>query len=362
MSGEDLYAVVEHYHRLGIHRAGSPADRATVDWYAAELTRRGLTVAEDPVAFDRYVTDSSLLADDEPIEHLPLFYEWTGHTDTEDVHVVAADAKAGGRDDDLADVLANEHDAVVIATQHPEGSLVAVNRKPHDHRGAPTVLVADRDAGRLAGAGRVRLTMTAQLEPASTTNLIARSAAAPDEPPLLLTTPLTGWFGCAGERGTGVAVLLDLVERFADRPLLVLATGGHELDYLGIRSWVDRTGEQLRGIIHVGASVAVDVPSPTGRELIATRLAMTDLSGGTATRIEAALRPAAFIFRPDTATWLGESEVLCELDVPMLSFTGSGVDFHTPEDTPERATSPAALATVASAIGDAGEALLDATA
>ena len=67
--------------------------------------------------------------------------------------------------------------------------------------------------------------------------------------------PLTGWFGCAGERGTGVAVLLDLVERFADRPLLVLATGGHELDYLGVRQWVAARraehGERPVAVIHV---------------------------------------------------------------------------------------------------------------
>ena len=36
-------------------------------------------------------------------------------------------------------------------------------------------------------------------------------------------------------------------------------------------------------------------------------------------------RTGAFIFRPETESWLGESEVFCDLKVPMLSFTGSGV-------------------------------------
>ena len=78
---------------------------------------------------------------------------------------------------------------------------------------------------RLNTADTVRLRLDAWTEPAII-NLEARNGLEA----VLITTPLTGWFGCAGEQGTGVAVLLDLVERFADRPLLVLATGGHELD------------------------------------------------------------------------------------------------------------------------------------
>ena len=89
---------------------------------------------------------------------------------------------------------------------------------------------------------------------------------------------------------------------------------------------------------------------------------MTDLGGAAGTAIRAALEPAAFNVRPETTSWLGESEVLCDLETPMISFTGSGIDFHTPEDTPPRATSPDALATAAGAIGDAVDVLLRETA
>ena len=110
-------------------------------------------------------------------------------------------------------------------------------------------------------------------------------------------------------------------------------------------------------MIHVGASIAVDEPAD-GRHLIPTRLAMTDASGETAERIRAALEPAAFIFRPETESWLGES-VFCDLDVPMLSFTGSGIAFHTPEDTTAQVTSAASLTLVAGAVANAVGALLD---
>ena len=363
MQGEELRRIVEIYEGFGIHRAGTDVDRAVVDWMEGRFAALGLSTTRLDAPFDRYVTDSTLTADGVEVDHLPFFYEWTGSIDTTDVEVVLADAHAGGRDHDLdhtTDAAATA--ALVIATEHPDGSLVAVNRQARPHDGCPTVLVAGRDHARLNTADTVRLRLDAWTEPAITTNLEARNGL--EGPQLLITTPLTGWFGCAGERGTGVAVLLDLLERFADRPLLVLATGGHELDYLGVRQWVGARraehGEPPVAVIHVGASIAVDEPADDGsRHLIPTRLAMTDASGETAERIRAALEPAAFIFRPETESWLGESEVFCDLDVPMLSFTGSGIAFHTPEDTTAQVTSAASLTLVADAVANAVDALLD---
>ena len=51
--------------------------------------------------------------------------------------------------------------------------------------------------------------------------------------------------------------------------------------------------------------------------------------------------------------------MFCDLDVPMLSFTGSGIAFHTPEDTTAQVTSAASLTLVADAVANAVDALLD---
>ena len=45
--------------------------------------------------------------------------------------------------------------------------------------------------------------------------------------------------------------------------------------------------------------------------------------------------------RPES--WIGESRVWCTLERPLLSIAGGFPLFHTPEDVPERATSPALL-------------------
>ena len=365
MNGAELYRLVEQYHTLGIHRAGTAVDHRTVDWYADELGRRGITAEREAVPFERYVTDSELTADGEPIDHLPFFYEWVGEIDTTDVAVTMVDAGYGGYDDQLdaavAGAGASGHAAHVFATDHPDGALVAVNRAPHLHGGRPTVLVAGRDHARVAAASEVHLRMRARIEPGETINLVGRNDVV--GAPVLVTTPLTGWFGCAGERGTGAVVMLDLIERFADTPLLVLATGGHELDYLGVRRWVEAGGADVRGIVHVGASVAVDAPTDDGaRALVGTRIVRTDLDGDDASRIGDAVTQAGFAYLPATPDWSGESEVLCALDCPMLSMTGMGIDFHTPDDTPARATSAPSLAIVADAIADAVAAFADATA
>ncbi len=355
LSGDLLFDIVAEYSALGIHRSGSTVDRGTIQWMGEQLAQRGLTIDPRPEPFDRYVASSRLTVDGIEIDHLPVFYEWTGSIDTNNLWIREFDGKGGGYTLSLTELTqsarAEGADAVVLANQHPEGALVAVNLRAEHGSGIPTVLVAGRDLDRLR-AGNARLEMQASLTTGHTTNLVATNDL--PGPPLLLTTPLTGWFTCAGERGTGVAVLIDLVERCSHLPLLVLATGGHELDYFGVRRWVEANDIMPNAIVHVGASAAVDALGSGGvRELISTRIALTSLSPDEAQPLTDALEPIGLDLQTSTERWLGESEVFCEVGVPMLSFTGSGIDFHTPEDTPERATSPRSLARVAKAIGTA---------
>jgi len=362
MDGNEMRALVETFEAFGNHRAGTGTDHETVAWMTTQLADRGLTVSSVPVPFDRYQVTSSLTADGHALDHLPVFYEWTGTIDTDQVHLAEVDVRPGGHIGALETATAAGRAtgaaALVLATQHENGSLIAVNRELRPHHGLPTVLIAGRDHDQARHATTLRLAMHASLDPATTTNLEARTR--PSDHPLLLTTPLTGWFGCAGERGTGIAILLDLVERFADKPLLVLATGAHELDYFGVRQWVATTDITPRAIVHIGASVAVDELGDDGdRQLIRSRVALTNLSGPVAETIAERLDPAGFIVRTATDRWMGESEVFCALERPMVSFTGNGIDFHTPEDTTARVTSAQSLTTVADAIAGTVHALLE---
>lgn len=359
-SGDHLFDVVSQYAALGDHRTGTAIDRATAEWMSDLLRDAGLDIEPELVEFEQWTFNSRLTVNGDDLEHLPLFYSWTGAIETGAVDVQLIDPMSGGfpgaADPHIERAKGTGAAAAVLATEHPNGSLVAINRDLDASRpDFPTVLAAGRDHAALAG-GHVALTLEATLGRGVTTNIVARNGVGGS--PLMLTTPLNGWFGCAGERGTGIAVLLALVERFADRPLVVVATGGHELTYFGAHRWAAGRSLTPSAIVHVGASVAVESASEAGdRTLIPTRLAMTSLAADDATPLAAALEPAELALHADTTSWIGEGEAFHQVGVPLLSFTGAGVDFHTPEDTPERATSPAALDRVARAIGDAADEL-----
>ncbi|MXZ51756.1 MAG: M28 family peptidase [Acidimicrobiaceae bacterium] len=361
-SGEDLYRIVCEYAALGHHRSGTDRDVATTEWFVELMSDLG-DVTTTPVEFDRYEANSELTVDGRTLEHLPLYYEFTGEVDTSDLAVRRFDPLGGGFPS-VADELIKEtrrggHEALVICTDHLDGELVAINRElAASPSGLPTVLVAGRHYEALASSA-LRLRLNARLAPGRTANIEVSN----DQPGrrLVLTTPLNGWFGAAGERGTGIAVLRHVAERLTDRPLTVVATGGHELGYMGAYAWVDRCTERPACIAHIGASLAVETAVGGDRRLIDSRIAMTTLGESTARGVAAALDDAGITLRCDSDTWLGEGEAWSLLGVPVLSTTGAGLDFHTPSDTPERATSPGALATVADAVHRAVAAFCDAT-
>lgn len=362
-TGDELFGLVCAYTALGDHRTGSAVDDRTAAWMAQQLTDRGLSVERQPVAFDRWVSTSSVTVAGREIDHLAVPYEWTGSLTTARVHVGSFDPARGGFPELLSAPIEVARDAgadvAVLATEHPNGSLVGVNRVyGAETSGFPTVLIAGRDLEG-AAAGPIEVSLTAEQVPGTTTNVVATNGRS--GVPLLLTTPLTGWFGCAGERATGIAVLLHLVERFGHLPLLVVATGGHELHWFGVDRWIDSAAPTPSAVVHVGASVAVEEDDPAGgRRLADGRLAMTTLDEPASAPVAAALEAARLGLHPATDRWIGEGKSWSRLPVPLLSFSGAGVDFHTPEDIPERVTSPAALAVAAESIGDAVEAFLHA--
>jgi hypothetical protein len=359
--GATLFDLVRAYAGLGDHRSGSQVDHRTARWFAGMLESRGLDVDLCRVPFDRWTATSSVSIGDSEVEHLPLAYEWTGNIDTTDVAIISIEPRTGGFpavvDAPIAEAQADGASAAVLVTKHPDGSLVAINRELGTSRSnMPVVLAAGRDLEHLR-SGEVRLTMSARIDPGHTFNIIARTpGATADEHRLLITTPLNGWFRCAGERGTGIAVLLDLVDRLDDRPIIIAATGGHELGFFGAHRIVDEGALRPGAVFHVGASVAV---VDQYGELIETRVALTSLEDDEASPIITALGAVDLHVATKAPQWIGEGVAWSRLDCPVVSTTGAGTDFHTPSDVAQRVTSPAALVRVADAFGDAAACLAD---
>ncbi len=359
MDGAALYRLVEEYAEFGIHRTGTAADHLTAEWLAVQLSDRGLAVDRDEFPFARWQADGEVTVGGEPVDWIGVHREWDGAVPPGPVHAVARSVGHGGEmpfDDVVAEATAAGCTSVVLATEHHAGSLVAVNRAPGQATGFPVLLVPGRLGDRLSEA-EVRVDVTATTVAGRTANLVARNDVPGD--PLVLGTPLTGWFTCAGERGTGIAVLLELVERFAHLPLLVVATAAHEFDNEGLERWFAGWDGAARAVVHVGAAVASEEPDPDGgRRLASTRMARIRGAGHADAMVEA-LGDARYTTFVDPEQWLGEGAVWQRRPMPILSLSGAGPWFHTPEDLPEASTSPEALAVAADAVSRAAALLLD---
>jgi hypothetical protein len=84
----------------------------------------------------------------------------------------------------------------------------------------------------------------------------------PDLAPVVVSTPRSGWWQCAGERGGGIACWLEtaraLIAAPKERSCLFVAVTGHELGFLGMRSYLARRPRLLQTChrwLHFGANL-----------------------------------------------------------------------------------------------------------
>lgn len=143
--------------------------------------------------------------------------------------------------DTLARAWAGGALAAVIVTNGPTGEAIALNAPPDENTGGrPVAILAPRlarPALMAAAAGKAAmLRITGEGGTRSGYNLIARIDRGKSRW-LIVSTPRSGWFGCAGERGPGIAAWLALARWAAaarpDRNIAFVCTSGHEYEYLG---------------------------------------------------------------------------------------------------------------------------------
>ena len=382
LSGAELYRVVDAYASLGDHRTGDAGDLATAPWLAGELRALGATVDVRPVTFQRYVAEWEVRLDGEVVESLPLFYEGVGRLRAAPATVMVdprptpsgptSTIELDGCAETANTARAAGREVVVFALEHPLGLLAAPNRRPRAARSFPVIQVAGRHRRQLGAASTV-VDLDARIEPGRSANVVARFGTGPLSETVVVTTPISGWFRCGGERGTGIAVALALAEALAaQRPVLVLGATGHELATFGAELLDTEVEEAPRGVVHVGANAACAAGPPDGPAVATTatqghlaaklplRFAGRDAEG---VAVEAALAPSGWrVSRPrpatDPASWAGEASTWAPRGVTLLSVIDANPYFHTPQDVPEAVTSPAVLHDVAQALIAAASAAL----
>lgn len=293
VNAKAIAADLARYVDFGIKRAGGPGDTACGEWLASELANLGYAVERQTFSapyFDETRAELSIGGLTTPIYPQPIvrvtgpegvsgplvrvdargrfagslegaialidlpFGRWSTLMAAAVRGPIEAAFKAGAR-------------AAVVITNGPTGKVIALNADGRQPMFAgPVALLAPEKANAFLGAAfqgqTARLTIEGQGGRRPAFNFVGRLDRKKGRW-LAISTPRSGWFTCAAERGPGVAVWLDLARWAAaalpDHDLAFVCNTGHEYEYLG-------AAEAMKAIapppaatafwLHLGANVA----------------------------------------------------------------------------------------------------------
>jgi hypothetical protein len=367
--GNRLFTVVNAYSRWPIHRTGTAEESAALDWIESELRERAATTSRWGYSYPHYEWTAQVRVGGRSTQTIPLYYEGVGNISSDKPFVRPVTITNTGAD---AEVLAAVKDAkaeharlavlpVFNATQGyaTYDGLVADNRDPAAATtGVPTLFIP----GRLAeqAARDVRASINARVVNGRSYDITGWFGKPVDDP-IIVTTPLSGWFTCAAERGSGIAVALELAADLArTHPVFFLGNSGHELNNFGVRAYLQAAFDlRPSAVIHIGASVAAGAADANGRfGLASSRVVASNPAISSVQGLAQAVQLGNFA---PTPTFPGEGAVWSHklgTSVPMLSFAGQFPQFHTPDDRPGVTTTPALLETAYNSVHSATLALL----
>ncbi|NNF80234.1 MAG: hypothetical protein HKN05_19615 [Rhizobiales bacterium] len=364
----DLYDIVAHYAGAGDHRTGTEVDAKVVDWLDGLLLESGADIIHHPYEFSMFIGNAQGKGAAEGIQLEPLYYSAKGsHKDNSPfITTIAFDDEHGDAvisqrlDEISAQAQAAGAAIAIAATLTASGNVCAINRAPALPGQVPVCLAPGRALAQLR-AGQPEVHFQADISSGRSENLSAFfPCASSAHLPLVITTPLTGWFACAGERGTGIAIAISVAQELSKQvPVLLVMPTGHELGYYGAAKFVEVFDRPICGVLHLGSCIADKTALGNGGAMRAvTNLKdaafeqVCDHLGGLNISPEQPCVPTA----PEY--WIGESELWAPRGAPMISIAGTSDVFHTPDDRAELVTSPEILEAVRACVFKASQALI----
>jgi hypothetical protein len=342
--------VVREYDAQGIHRTATDVDEASAHWLANQLQAAGVEAKLESFPINRVDLDDTFLdIDGRRIGGVPLFD--AGLTASEGIsgHLgpVGSNAEIGlfeaspqdgtDRPGPLRQALDGSHKAVVIVTRGGRPGLSLINASRFlTPDGVPALQVSSVEADwlreRVAAGASARLVASATRRPADAFNVVGRIpgrdlAAAP----LVVMTPRSGWWTCAGERAGGIAAWLEAARAVAAakpvRDVHFLASSGHELGQIGLDAYLEHRAAlvtQAKIWLHFGANIGA------GRQIRLQPVDAEAQSQGVAALAEQGL-VASQIVPPGTAPG-GEAGTIFHRHGRYLSLQGDNPPFHNPAD------------------------------
>jgi hypothetical protein len=198
----------------------------------------------------------------------------------------------------VAEARRGPHRGVIILTRGSRPGLFLLNAPSFKAPfGPPAVQISSAESQWLKAHAQVRteISLVAQVGRTTTNavNVTARIAGSnPGLTPLVVTTPRSGWWECASERGGGLACWLETIHTLAAaapaRDCLFAAFSGHEIGFLGIDAYLASRPDLAKRAyawIHLGANIGapqrpnqVHVSDPSLEGWIAAALQKEGLS------------------------------------------------------------------------------------
>lgn len=376
LSGDALFSDVVRYAGFGEHRTGSPPDRYTSEWIAERLRESGYETELQPWPLRQFLLEESVLeVEGKQVDCFPFWYpKATGPQPvTGALALMTKDTGPGALAGRIALVdgqnlgvrvwtegvnpLAEQAAAagavgLVVVVRHPSLEVVAINARAPLHQEPcpiPSLIVSGKSETDLVEAAKKGASASIRIEGrddvnAQAHNVIGTLRRGPKW--IVVTTPTSGWFQCAGERGPGVALFLGLARYAARREgemsYMFIANSGHELDNFGAHVSLDKHAPPVEDVacwIHLGASIATRKWET--QEAGFGPLPEVDTAGnivGTPDLLPLLQRAFKGVSGPVPRTGqpiLGELRHFIDAGYRSFGFFGGHHYFHTRKDTPE---------------------------
>ncbi len=365
---ERISRCIEVYDAQGFHRTGTDVDAASARWLLAEIQSLGYEAALEAYALSRIEVNQAFVeVAGKRSSGLPLFDG--SFTDaagisgrlgpagsSSEIGVIVLDSAASA--EKLEELrVKGPHLCLVGVTVGPQPGLIAHNATFFNSpRGIPVLLVSSEERAWLEEA--IQTGATGQVVVAvervncESANIVSRLPGRDREAkPVLVTTPRSGWWNCASERGGGIACWFEVARRLAQatpaRDVWFVAFSGHELGHLGLDAFLAAHPETVMGArawVHFGANIG-------GATIPTVRVSASDAELLQLAESHLIKAEASDLRLSQVGQVLGlEPQEINSKGGRCLSLLGGNAFFHMPEDRWPDAVDTASVAMQANAL------------
>ena len=378
---ERINRIIQEYDSQGWHRTGTLTDHESADWLLGKVLELGLSAEKESFELPMVVLgDCYLQVADKVIPGLPMYDGsftslegvdgrlglvgsnadmWVGATRRGQDSLSGADRFGGLQDIQSARLSLNLKGLVAVTVGGSPGLMASNAPKFWDPFGPPVLQVSSEFGDLLQESAtrqtESRLVVHVERKDSESFNIVGRIKGLDSTlAPLVVMTPRSGWWHCAGERGGGLACWLEVMrimsQTESDRDVIFLSTSAHELGMYGIEPFLSKRPGFVKyasNWIHFGANIGASQEP---------RVRLSATHEYLATYVKSALNTFEVYPEPDVAPQGtivgGESQAVAAQGGRLVSMVGGNALFHIESDRWPEAIDVTAIARIANSFSD----------